>query len=501
MLGCCLSPFRMSVGAESPFVDLSFAQACAEAAKADKLVFIDFYTTWCGPCKQLDKSTWKDRKVIAWLGDKTVALKVDADRHRALAKKYHVDSYPTLLFAKADGTEMDRMVGFVSAKEFLAEAEAIASGKDPLTRAREKLEAAGENNPMERMKYGRKLEDKGLHAEALEAYLWCFDHGLEHGIGFHGVRLSFLLSDLKRLGEKYPLAITAMRERRDAAKAAMDSGDAGMDRVMEFTSLNEYLGESAENMKLYDQLRREQPDSDLLPMLQRNLREELLAQRRYAEIAEGADLQAEIDHLFPNLMMRMVTGLFTARLPKEQREHMDEAMTEYRMTQAGEYYQILIGLKRYEEAEALAKRVLNVAESAHNYNELAWNGYLTGEPVAANLEQAKKAYDLSKGRQVNIVDTYARLLDKFGQREEGIRVAEATFQHRLSKQDRETLHQCLADLGVNFTARRSKIFAIMLAVLVSLVAAMYLLRRRHRAAAFHGASSAATPEAASKSAL
>ncbi|MHC4796460.1 MAG: thioredoxin family protein, partial [Planctomycetota bacterium] len=60
---------------DQPFVSLTFKQARAKAKKENKAVFIDFYTTWCGPCKMLDDSTLKDKKVIALLKNKTIPLK------------------------------------------------------------------------------------------------------------------------------------------------------------------------------------------------------------------------------------------------------------------------------------------------------------------------------------------------------------------------------------------------------------------------------------------
>src|SRR5882724_1309085 len=43
-----------------PFRSIAFDAACAAAKSEGKLVFIDFYTTWCEPCKRLDKDTWTD---------------------------------------------------------------------------------------------------------------------------------------------------------------------------------------------------------------------------------------------------------------------------------------------------------------------------------------------------------------------------------------------------------------------------------------------------------
>ena len=48
----------------TPFSDSTFKDACQQASTDQKLVFIDFYTTWCGPCKLLDKNTWTDAEVV-----------------------------------------------------------------------------------------------------------------------------------------------------------------------------------------------------------------------------------------------------------------------------------------------------------------------------------------------------------------------------------------------------------------------------------------------------
>lgn len=91
----------------------SFAAALAEAKRTGKPIFVDFYTTWCGPCKYLDAVTYKDAKFVAE-SQKWVMVKVDAEKGAAnvkLAQKFKVDGYPSMIFLTPKGVESDRAVG------------------------------------------------------------------------------------------------------------------------------------------------------------------------------------------------------------------------------------------------------------------------------------------------------------------------------------------------------------------------------------------------------
>ena len=99
--------------------DLDAALRRAGAEK--KMVMVDFYTDWCGWCRQLDRTTLADVKVRSALSG-VVPVKLDAERggHDAAAR-FAVDGYPTLVFLNASGAEIGRIPGYLEAGPFLEE--------------------------------------------------------------------------------------------------------------------------------------------------------------------------------------------------------------------------------------------------------------------------------------------------------------------------------------------------------------------------------------------
>jgi len=101
------------------FQKLNYEKAI-EKAKADKkIVMIDFYADWCGPCKQLDAKTFSDEKVQKLLTGKAIAIKINVDDNKKLAGEYKIDAIPCIVFLDGDGKEVGRLVGFRGADKFL----------------------------------------------------------------------------------------------------------------------------------------------------------------------------------------------------------------------------------------------------------------------------------------------------------------------------------------------------------------------------------------------
>ena len=86
-------------------------------------VIIDFYATWCGPCKTL--SPMLERLAHEYEG-KVKVLKVDVDKNLALAEAARIQSVPTMFFITKDG-RIDRQIGLLPYSELTAKAESIMS--------------------------------------------------------------------------------------------------------------------------------------------------------------------------------------------------------------------------------------------------------------------------------------------------------------------------------------------------------------------------------------
>lgn len=121
LTGPVVADEKEDASAKSPFTNLTLEKAMAKAKAEKKMVFVDFYADWCGPCKMLDTTTWKDDKVQAWLKKNTIAIKVDVDKFEALVAKHKVEAMPTMILLAADGKEKKRVVGYRDANGFMKE--------------------------------------------------------------------------------------------------------------------------------------------------------------------------------------------------------------------------------------------------------------------------------------------------------------------------------------------------------------------------------------------
>ncbi len=183
------------------------ADALAKAGKSGKMVIVDVYADWCGPCQRYDSEVFVQDDVKAIL-DEAITVKIDGEKGEgpAVVEKYHVVGYPTILFLKADGTEVDRIFGFRHPEPFKAEASDLLSGRRTLAVMRRELEAGPGDNDL-RYKVGEKLAIRGDTDAALDVFRPIFDDDPENRAGYRP-RVHYLLG-------KYAY----LRGKKDYAKA------------------------------------------------------------------------------------------------------------------------------------------------------------------------------------------------------------------------------------------------------------------------------------------
>ena len=97
------------------FKQISLEQAQKEAQKSNKIIFIDAYASWCGPCKKMAATSFKDEGVGEIFNKQFINLKIDCEKDAdgsEISRRYKISAYPTLLFIDADGKLKKQIVGF-----------------------------------------------------------------------------------------------------------------------------------------------------------------------------------------------------------------------------------------------------------------------------------------------------------------------------------------------------------------------------------------------------
>jgi len=107
--------------AEQGWLQQDFEGALSKAKAEKKLILVDTYAEWCAECKVLDKETWPDARVQAWIHQNAVAVRIDAYKVRPdLGKQMKITGFPTVLLLDAQGRELRRFMGFQKPEVVLA---------------------------------------------------------------------------------------------------------------------------------------------------------------------------------------------------------------------------------------------------------------------------------------------------------------------------------------------------------------------------------------------
>jgi len=355
---------------EDQFRDMPFKDALELAARENRVVIADFYTTWCESCKKLDKITWRNGKVKAWLKTNAVAVKIDAERNEDAARRYSVRLYPTILILRRDGKELDRLVGCRDADTFLSEVKDALAGRDELTRLRDKIKNSGEEEPDLRMELGNALAARGRNPEALKEYLWAFDKGRANP-AFKGVRVSFLLDYIVGLGNVYPSAIGALKTRRALLKRKLLTGAVDDDSISELGSLNYYLKEPVESLVVYDSLVKSGKLSK--QGKQRfgfHVFNPMLGKRRYGDIVSLYPDPLDVISRKKGEYIKQFDADYMKDKSRSERKRLMNNSKHYQIIQMGKYYEAFLGARKKELAEKILEAILAFDSSGFTFNLL-----------------------------------------------------------------------------------------------------------------------------------
>jgi thioredoxin 1 len=106
---------------EINFTGSSWKEVTAEAKKTGKYIFVDAYTSWCGPCKLLKSTTFKEKAAAAYFNKNFINYTVDMEKGEGiqLAKEWTINSYPSLIFFKPNGKMALKQIGYVDGKNLI----------------------------------------------------------------------------------------------------------------------------------------------------------------------------------------------------------------------------------------------------------------------------------------------------------------------------------------------------------------------------------------------
>ena len=106
---------------EIQFQNITFNQALAKAKKENKMIFMNVYAVWCGPCMMLKKTTFKTQTVADNFNKSFINIDINAEKGEGieLSKKFQVQAHPLMLIINPSGKVEKRILGYVKEDQLI----------------------------------------------------------------------------------------------------------------------------------------------------------------------------------------------------------------------------------------------------------------------------------------------------------------------------------------------------------------------------------------------
>ena len=109
------------------FTEARWADILKQAKAQKKVIFLDAYASWCGPCKLLQKNTFTQKAVGEVFNKRFINVKMDMEKGEgpALSQVYPLEGYPTMLFIDGNGRVVKKVMGYIPAEDLLSVARSV----------------------------------------------------------------------------------------------------------------------------------------------------------------------------------------------------------------------------------------------------------------------------------------------------------------------------------------------------------------------------------------
>lgn len=97
----------------------SYKDGMEKIKKENKKGILHFYTNWCTFCKLMNANTFSEPKIIAYLNENFVPIRVNAEEQQDIAKSYNVNRFPITFFIAEDNSSIGNRPGYIPADDLL----------------------------------------------------------------------------------------------------------------------------------------------------------------------------------------------------------------------------------------------------------------------------------------------------------------------------------------------------------------------------------------------
>ncbi len=378
----------------------------------------------------MERKTFKNKKVQTWLKEHAIAAAFESDKHLKLVDAYKVVYHPTLIFFKSDGSVAWREVGYCDSAKFLQIVAWLKEGKTPLQAAREAV-AAKPKVGMNRIILADRHLEVGERAQAVEVLAKLL---AEMRAGhFSDLNRSSIYERLDQCGDE--AASTVLSAEYEGLRATFLSGKISRNDLFDLRALAPIAKKSL--LPLYDEAKQAGIAYSHLDALDPLMTDELLAAERYQDATQVLSIEARAARLHEMgwLLSQGLKGQTADLIFMSKWEH------------EANLFHLLLGLKRVEEAKQLAEKILKDNPTWMNYNRLARIAFVTRAIDEQMIAWSRQAYELTGGKSVGVIITYASSQIVTGHMQEARAILEQGLESAPEEgEDRETLIQMIEKL-------------------------------------------------------